>query len=124
MIYMTSVSQVNGTAEIMISFEPGTDAKMAQVDVQNRIARASPRLPAPVTQQGIRVDVATSDILMIETLELSNKDWDIFRLGDYATRNISLEVKRAEGVGQRRIFGAGRAIRIWLDKEKLLNYCP
>lgn len=122
MIYMTSVSQVNGTAEIMISFEPGTDAKMAQVDVQNRIARASPRLPAPVTQQGIRVDVATSDILMIVTLESSNKDWDIFRLGDYASRNIMPEVQRAEGVGQARMFGAERAMRIWLDMEKLLHY--
>lgn len=122
MIYMTSVSQVNGTAEIMISFEPGTDAKMAQVDVQNRIARASPRLPAPVTQQGIRVDVATSDILMIVTLESSNKDWDIFRLGDYASRNIMPEVQRANGVGQARMFGAERAMRIWLDMEKLLHY--
>src|SRR5690554_2055780 len=122
MIYMTSVSQVNGTAEIMISFEPGTDAKMAQVDVQNRIARASPRLPAPVTQQGIRVDVASSDILMIVTLESSNKDWDIFRLGDYASRNIMPEIQRADGVGQARMFGAERAMRIWLDMEKLLHY--
>lgn len=122
MIYMTSVSQVNGTAEIMVTFEPGTNPKMAQVDVQNRLARAQPRLPSAVVQQGIRVDVATSDILMIVTLESNDPNWDRFRLGDYASRNIMPEIQRAEGVGQARLFGAERAMRVWLDMEKLVNY--
>ncbi len=122
MIYMTSVSQVNGTAEIMVTFEPGTNPKMAQVDVQNRLARAQPRLPSAVVQQGIRVDVATSDILMIVTLESNDPNWDRFRLGDYASRNIMPEIQRADGVGQARLFGAERAMRVWLDMEKLVNY--
>lgn len=122
MIYMESVSQVDGSAEIKVTFEPGSDPKMAQVDVQNRIARAQPRLPSAVVQQGIKVDVASSDILMIITLESSNPDWDRFRLGDYASRNIMPEIQRADGVGQARIFGAERAMRVWLDMKKLLHY--
>lgn len=122
MIYMESVSQVDGSAEISVTFEPGTEPKMAQVDVQNRISRAEPRLPNSVIQQGIKVDVATSDILMIVTLESSNPDWDRFRLGDYASRNIMPEIQRADGVGQARIFGAERAMRVWLDMKKMLHY--
>src|SRR5438270_11329237 len=56
LIYMESVSQANGVGQITISFQPGTDPDLAQVDVQNRLARATPRLPAAVTQQGLRVE--------------------------------------------------------------------
>ena len=56
MIYMESVSQANGTGTLTLSFQPGTNAELAQVDVQNRLSRATPRLPSVVTQQGVRVD--------------------------------------------------------------------
>ena len=55
LIYMESVTQANGTGQITLSFEPGTNADLAQVEVQNRLARATPRLPSSVTQQGVRV---------------------------------------------------------------------
>jgi multidrug efflux pump len=60
LIYLESVSQANGVGQITLTFESGTDAALAQVDVQNRLARATPRLPAAVTQQGVRVDKARS----------------------------------------------------------------
>ncbi len=64
LIYMESVSQADGTGSITLSFEPGTSPDLAQVDVQNRLGRASPRLPQAVTQQGVRVDKARSNFLL------------------------------------------------------------
>ena len=58
LIYMESVSQANGTGQLTLSFQPGTSPDLAQVDVQNRLSRASPRLPQAVSQQGVRVDKA------------------------------------------------------------------
>ncbi|MGH8848759.1 MAG: efflux RND transporter permease subunit, partial [Polaromonas sp.] len=55
LIYMESVAQANGTGNITLSFQPGTNPELAQVDVQNRLSRAAPRLPQAVTQQGVRV---------------------------------------------------------------------
>lgn len=68
LIYMESVAQANGTGSITLSFQPGTNPALAQVDVQNRLSRASPRLPAAVTQQGVRVDQARSNFLLFTIL--------------------------------------------------------
>ncbi|WP_462184047.1 efflux RND transporter permease subunit, partial [Acinetobacter baumannii] len=68
MIYMESTSQANGTGSITVSFETGTDPNLAQVDVQNRLSRATPRLPPAVTQQGVRVDQARSNFLLFTIL--------------------------------------------------------
>jgi multidrug efflux pump len=122
MIYMSSVSQVNGTAEIMVTFESGTDPDMAQVDIQNRLAKAAPRLPQAVTQQGIQVAKANSNILMVITLSSKDGKYDRFALGDYASRNLLPEIQRAPGVGQTRVFGAERAIRVWLDMPKMAGF--
>lgn len=122
LIYMTSVSQVDGSAEIMVTFAPGTDPDIAQVDIQNRLARAEPRLPQAVTQQGISVAKASSDILMIVTLSSTNERIDRFALGDYAQRNILPELQRADGVGETRLFGAQQAMRVWLDIPALVSH--
>ena len=66
--YVETTSQANGTGSITLSFEPGTDVDMAQVDVQNRLARATPRLPAVVTQQGVRVEKSASNFLLFAML--------------------------------------------------------
>ncbi|HSO45354.1 MAG TPA: efflux RND transporter permease subunit, partial [Rhodoferax sp.] len=68
LIYMESVAQASGTGSITLSFQPGTDPDLAQVDVQNRLARATPRLPSAVTQQGVRVDKARSNFLLFAIL--------------------------------------------------------
>src|SRR5438045_9090678 len=65
LIYMESVTQANGTGSITLSFEPGTSPELAQVDVQNRLSRASPRLPQAVTQQGVRVAKARTNLLLL-----------------------------------------------------------
>src|SRR5439155_3678586 len=68
LIYMESVSQADGSGSITLSFEAGTSPDLAQVDVQNRLSRATPRLPAAVTQQGVRVDKSRSNFLLFTIL--------------------------------------------------------
>jgi len=122
MIYMESVAQANGTGTITISFEPGTSPDLAQVDVQNRLSRAAPRLPVAVTQAGVRVDKARSNFLLFTMLSSDNPDFDIVALGDYASRNVLPEIQRLPGIGQAQLFGTERAMRIWIDPAKLNGY--
>jgi multidrug efflux pump len=122
LIYMESVAQANGTGSITLSFETGTDAALAQVDVQNRLSRASPRLPAAVTQQGVRVDRSRSNFLLFAILSSDDPAWDPVALGDYASRSVVPELQRLPGVGQAQLFGTERAMRIWIDPAKLLGY--
>jgi multidrug efflux pump len=116
---METVSQANGSGSITLSFEPGTSADLAQVEVQNRLARATPRLPAAVTQQGVRVEKARANFLLFTILTSSDPAWDPVALGDYASRNVLPELQRVPGVGQAQLFGTERAMRIWLDPAKL-----
>ncbi len=122
LIYMESVAQANGTGSITLSFQPGTNADLAQVDVQNRLSRASPRLPAAVTQQGVRVDKSRSNFLLFAILTSDDPKWDPVALGDYATRSVLPEIQRVPGVGQAQLFGTERAMRIWIDPAKLLGF--
>jgi multidrug efflux pump len=122
LIYMESVAQANGGGQITLSFESGTNADLAQVDVQNRLGRASPRLPAAVTQQGVRVDKARSNFLLFTILSSDNPAFDPIALGDYASRTVLPELQRLPGVGQAQLFGTERAMRIWIDPAKLLSF--
>ena len=122
LIYLESVSQANGTGQITLTFESGTDAAIAQVDVQNRLSRAAPRLPAAVTQQGVRVDKARSNFLLFVILSSEKGGYDPVALGDYAVRNVLPEIQRIPGVGQAQLFGTERAMRIWIDPAKLVGY--
>ncbi len=122
LIYMESVAQADGTGNITLSFQPGTNPDLAQVDVQNRLGRAAPRLPQAVTQQGVRVDKARSNFLLFTILSSDNPDIDPIALGDYASRNILPELQRLPGIGQAQLFGTERAMRIWLDPAKLVSF--
>jgi multidrug efflux pump len=122
MLYMESVTQANGVGQITISFEPGTDPDLAQVDVQNRLARATPRLPAAVTQQGVRVDKSRSNFLLFTILSSDDPDFTPVDLGDYASRAVLPELQRLPGVGQAQLFGTEAAMRIWIDPEKLVGF--
>ena len=122
LMHMESVSQANGTGSITLSFEPGTNPDLAQVDVQNRLARATPRLPAVVTQQGVRVEKARSNFLLFTILSSDNPQIDPIALGDYAARNVLPEIQRIPGVGQARLFGTERAMRVWIDPAKLQGF--
>ncbi|HPZ58486.1 MAG TPA: efflux RND transporter permease subunit, partial [Ottowia sp.] len=120
--YMESVAQANGTGQITLSFEPGTNADLAQVDVQNRLSRASPRLPTTVVQQGVRVDKSRSNFLLFTVLSSSDPNFDITALSDYASRNVVPELQRLPGIGQVQLFGAERAMRVWIEPAKLQSY--
>ncbi|MDP2679938.1 MAG: efflux RND transporter permease subunit [Rhodoferax sp.] len=122
LIYMESVAQASGSGSITLSFQPGTNADLAQVDVQNRLSRATPRLPAAVTQQGVRVDKARSNFLLFAILSSDDPALNPVALGDYASRSIVPELQRLPGVGQVQLFGTERAMRIWIDPAKLQSY--
>jgi multidrug efflux pump len=122
LIYMESVAQADGTGNITLSFQPGTNPELAQVDVQNRLGRATPRLPAAVVQQGVRVDKSRANFLLFAILSSDNPALDPIALGDYASRNVLPELQRVPGVGQAQLFGTERAMRIWIDPAKLTGY--
>ncbi|MDR0478282.1 MAG: efflux RND transporter permease subunit, partial [Burkholderiaceae bacterium] len=122
LVYMESVAQPNGVGTITISFDPATNPNMAQVDVQNRLSRATPRLPAAVNQIGVTVDKARSNVLLFVMLSSTDPGTTVTDLTDYAARNIQPELLRVPGVGQVNIFGAERAIRVWVDPAKLQSY--
>ena len=90
--------------------------------MQNRLSRAAPRLPAAVTQQGVRVDKARSNFLLFTILSSDNPAFDPIALGDYASRNVLPEIQRMPGVGQAQLFGTERAMRIWIDPAKLVGF--
>ena len=122
LIYMEAVAQANGTGSITLSFEAGTNADLAQVDVQNRLARATPRLPQSVTQQGVRVDKSNSNFLLVAMLSSTNPDIVPVALGDYSARNVLPELQRLDGIGQVQLFGTERAMRIWIEPAKLTGF--
>lgn len=122
LIYMESVAQADGTGTLTLTFETGTNPELAQVDVQNRLSRAAPRLPSAVTQQGVRVDKSRSNFLLFTMLSSDNPAWDPVALGDYASRNVVPELQRVAGIGQVQLFGSERAMRVWIDPAKLLGY--
>jgi multidrug efflux pump len=122
LIYMESVAQANGSGSITLSFESGTNPDLAQVDVQNRLSRAAPRLPAAVTQQGVRVDKARSNFLLFTIMSSDDPAWDPVAIGDFASRNVLPEIQRVPGVGQAQLFGSERAMRIWVDPAKLIAF--
>ncbi|MDP9901286.1 efflux RND transporter permease subunit [Variovorax ginsengisoli] len=122
LIYMESVAQADGSGTITVTFETGTNADLAQVDVQNRLSRATPRLPATVTQQGVRVDKSRNNFLLFTILSSDDPAIDPIALGDYASRNVLPELQRVAGIGQAQLFGTERAMRVWIDPAKLQGF--
>ncbi|MDO9419359.1 MAG: efflux RND transporter permease subunit [Herminiimonas sp.] len=124
--YIESQSQANGQVQITVTFSPETNPDLAAVDVSNRLKRVESRLPAAVTQQGVQVTKSRSNFLMFIGLSSGDGRLDPVALGDYLSRNVLNEIKRVPGVGQAQLFGTERAMRIWIDPNKLvgLNLTP
>ena len=122
LVYMESSSTANGSGSITLTFETGTNPELAQVDVQNRLSRAAPRLPAAVNQQGVRVDKVRANFLLFTILSSDDPAWDPIRLGDYASRTVLPEIQRIKGVGTAQLFGTERAMRVWIDPAKLVGF--
>ncbi|CAJ0773664.1 Multidrug efflux pump subunit AcrB [Ralstonia mannitolilytica] len=122
LLYFESSSDTSGGAQITVTFKPGTDPAMAQVDVQNKLKTIEPRLPAVVRQNGVIVESASSGFLMLVGLRSESGRFDESELSDYMSRNIAEELRRIEGVGRVQQFGSERAMRIWVNPQKLINY--
>ncbi|NAX43147.1 MULTISPECIES: efflux RND transporter permease subunit [unclassified Vibrio] len=119
LMYFESSADNSGSASITVTFKPGTDSDMAQVDVQNQLKAVESRLPQVVRQSGLSVESATSNFLMIVGLKSDDNRFDEIALNDYLARNIVDELRRIEGVGRVQSFGAEKAMRIWVDPSKL-----
>lgn len=122
LLYYESVSDSNGSAQITVTFEPGTDPDMAQVDVQNRISNVTAKLPAAVIDQGLKVSQSNSNFLMVVTLSSKDGSMSQTDLADYITRNIQNPVSRVKGVGNFQLFASSRAMRVWVDPQKLIGF--
>ena len=121
-LFMTSTSRANGTAQIRVTFRSGTDLDLARSQVQDRLARVEPRLPDEVRQMGVRVTQSSTGFLMLIALRSDGARRDALELGDFASRNIADELRRLPGVGDVSLFGSSYAMRIWLDREKLVSF--
>lgn len=122
MMYMTSTATNTGTASITIYFKQGTDADMAVVNVQNRVASAQGLLPAEVTKSGVTVRKRQNSTLKSITLYSPDDTYDSNFLTNYMKINIEPQISRIAGVGEVNIFSAEYAMRIWLDPIKMSQY--
>lgn len=120
-MYFESTSDTAGMISINTTFKAGTNINQASVDVQNAIRRVEPRLPSTVVSQGITVEEASSGFLMVVTLASSDGSMDDVALGDYLNRNVLGEIRRIPGVGRAQLFAAQRALRIWIDPDKMVG---
>ncbi len=120
MIYMYSNSNADGTFSIAVSFELGTNLDIAQVQVQNRVAIAQPRLPQDVRNIGVTVNKASPDIMLVVHLYSPDQSRDTLFISNYATLEIVDEVTRVDGVGSITVFGSrAYSMRVWLDPDRL-----
>ena len=122
LLYFSSNSSLNGQTMITVTFEPGTNPDIAQVQVQNKLTQATPLLPASVQAQGLIVAKAQADFILVVGLVATDGRRDTTDLGDYLNSKLVDPVSRLNGVGDIQVFGAQYAMRIWLDPYKLNNY--
>ena len=120
MIYMTSQAATDGRMTTTVTFAQGVDPEAAQVRVQNRVARALPRLPAEVQRMGVVTQKTSPDILMVVHLISPDGSQGALALSNYAILNVRDELARLSGVGEVVVWGAGEyAMRVWTDPSKL-----
>ncbi len=122
LIYFSSTSSAAGAATVTLTFDQGTNADIAQVQVQNKVQQALPRLPQAVQQQGLVVTKSNPDFLMVvsiydESNQASNGD-----VSDFLVSNLQDPLGRLPGVGDVNVFGSQYAMRIWLDPAKLASF--
>ncbi|MCR6664397.1 MAG: multidrug efflux RND transporter permease subunit [Luteimonas sp.] len=122
LLYFSSSSNSSGGVSISLTFESGTDADIAQVQVQNKVSLATPRLPTEVIQQGVVVAKANSGFLMVVGLRSNDPSIDRNALNDLIASRILEPLARVPGVGNTQHFGSSYAMNIWLDPEKLQGY--
>lgn len=122
LLYMTSKSDSAGSASTVLTFAPGTDPDIAQVQVQNKLDRAMPLLPQQVQQLGVQVTKSSDSFLMVMGFISTDGSMDRADIADFIATNIQDPISRVQGVGQTQLFGAPYAMRIWLDASKLNEF--
>ncbi|MEQ8919914.1 MAG: efflux RND transporter permease subunit, partial [Roseovarius sp.] len=120
--YFSSSSTSAGSAQITLTFETGTDVDIAQVQVQNKLSRATPLLPEIVQRQGLTVEKSSAGFLMVVGLISTDGSLEQVDLADYMVTNLVDELSRIQGVGSVNVFGGQYAMRIWLDPAKLAAF--
>ncbi|MCC2099429.1 MAG: efflux RND transporter permease subunit, partial [Hyphomicrobiales bacterium] len=113
LLYMESSSNT-GSASISLTFDNDTDPELAQVEVQNKLARVESQLPAAVRDRGVNVSRSPSGILMIGNIVSTDGRYSSDELSDIMSSQIEERIERLDGVGSIQSFGAGYAMRIWL----------
>ena len=122
MMYMTSNATNNGSADITVYFNQGTDPDMAQVNVQNRVTMAQGSLPQEVTQIGVTTRKRQTSMLMIFSIYDIEDKYTVEFIENYANINIIPEIKRVAGVGDASVMGADYSMRIWLKPDVMAQY--
>ncbi|SOD23364.1 hydrophobic/amphiphilic exporter-1, HAE1 family/multidrug efflux pump [Variovorax sp. YR752] len=122
LVSMSSSSTSSGTARIELTFEAGTNADVAQMQVQNKLQQAESQLPQSVQSQGVTVTKSGTDFLMIVSLVSQDGSASATDIGDYISSSLLDVLSRIDGVGDVQTLGSGYAMRIWLDPAKLQKY--
>ncbi len=120
MLYMSSQATSDGALQLTVTFALGTDLDKAQVQVQNRVSQALPKLPEEVQRLGVTTNKSSPDLTMVVHLLSPDSRYDMLYLSNYARLHIKDELARLDGVGDVQIFGLGDySMRVWLDPQKL-----
>ena len=120
MLYMSSTSTMDGSLTLTITFRIGADIDRAQVQVQNRVSQALPRLPEEVRDLGVNTVKASSNLTLVVNLTSPSGRYDSLYLRNYAVLNIKDVLARLPGMGDVQVFGGGDySMRVWLDPQKL-----
>ncbi len=120
--YLSTSADTTGVGNVTLTFKTGTNEDIAQVNVQNALSTASPRLPASVRNNGIKVTKSQSGFLMFVVLKSKKGKTNIAEIADYAIRSVKPALQRLDGVGNLSVFGSEQAMRIWLDPNKMRGY--
>ncbi len=122
MLYMFSQATSDGVMTLTITFALGTDLDNAQVQVQNRVAQALPRLPQEVQRIGVTTEKSSPDFIMVVHLVSPDERYDMLYLSNFAHLQVRDELARIAGVGSAQVFGAGEySMRVWLDPDRLAS---
>ena len=122
MIYIQSSATNAGSASVTVYFKQGTDADMATVNVQNRVATATGSLPAEVTRIGVTTMKRQTSMLRVFALNSPDDSYDEVFLANYMNINIKPRIQRIQGVGEFMALGADYAMRIWLRPDVMAQY--
>ncbi|HEU4586391.1 MAG TPA: efflux RND transporter permease subunit [Gemmatimonadaceae bacterium] len=120
MLYMSSQATPDGVLNLTVTFKIGTDVDLAQVQVQNRVNQALPRLPEEVRRLGVTTEKSSPDLTMVVHLTSPDGRYDPVYLRNYAVLQVRDQLQRVPGAGQVVVFGSGDyAMRVWLDPQKV-----